>query len=145
MVTKGVASVRSPVRNLQHYNPSISHESFVQAVVDSFKEEYGITTPVSKLLLHQYVTLTGFNGQVRDVEETEENKSIEYIRNGMTELTVCDILDGRDAQVLMKRPAMGLGFRSNSRIHQYCKRELRRREHRACYIHLCRSGFADEP
>lgn len=38
MQTKGVASVRSPVRNLQRFN--VTHESFVEAVVREFREEY---------------------------------------------------------------------------------------------------------
>ena len=46
MYTKGVASVRSPVRNLQQYNPTVTHEKFVQAVVDSFREKFNIDTPV---------------------------------------------------------------------------------------------------
>ncbi|KAF6748958.1 Lipoyltransferase and lipoate-protein ligase [Ephemerocybe angulata] len=33
MVTKGVASVRSPVCNLQQYNPEVTHEAFTNAVV----------------------------------------------------------------------------------------------------------------
>ena len=46
METKGVASVRSPVRNLQQYEPSVTHEHFVRAVVESFQDEYAINEPV---------------------------------------------------------------------------------------------------
>jgi lipoate---protein ligase len=42
MDTKGVASVRSPVCNLQQYNASVSHETFVEAVVKAFREVYNI-------------------------------------------------------------------------------------------------------
>ncbi|EJD01609.1 Lipoyltransferase and lipoate-protein ligase [Fomitiporia mediterranea MF3/22] len=42
MITKGVASVRSPVQNLQRFDPSITHEGFVNAAVRSFQEAYGI-------------------------------------------------------------------------------------------------------
>jgi lipoate---protein ligase len=46
LVTKGVASVRSPVRNLQQYNPGITHEAFVEAVVCAFREHYNIQEEV---------------------------------------------------------------------------------------------------
>lgn len=47
LVTKGIASVRSPVRNLQQYNPSVTHEAFVAAVIDAFREEYDIQEEAS--------------------------------------------------------------------------------------------------
>lgn len=42
METKGVASVRSPVRNLQHFNTGVTHEGFVDAVIREFREEYPV-------------------------------------------------------------------------------------------------------
>ena len=42
MVTKGVASVRSPVCNLQQHDASVSHERFVRAVELAFRGEYDI-------------------------------------------------------------------------------------------------------
>lgn len=68
MVTKGVASVRSPVRNLQQYNSSVTHEAFVQAVINAFREHYDIQEEAS------------------EIEENEELKAIPYIRDGMAEL-----------------------------------------------------------
>ena len=70
MDTKGVASVRSPVCNLRHFDTSINHDTFVEAVVKAFREEYDIYEEVQK------------------VEETEQTAGIEYIRNGMEELPV---------------------------------------------------------
>lgn len=46
MITKGVASVRSPVCNLQQFSPTIVHELFTDAVVSEFQKEYGISAPV---------------------------------------------------------------------------------------------------
>lgn len=40
MVTKGVASVRSPVCNLQQSDSKITHRAFTEAVVNEFKKEY---------------------------------------------------------------------------------------------------------
>ncbi|KAG8218885.1 hypothetical protein J3R82DRAFT_4564 [Butyriboletus roseoflavus] len=42
MHTKGVSSVRSPVRNLAQSSASATHEAFVRAVIKSFREEYAI-------------------------------------------------------------------------------------------------------
>ena len=46
MVTKGVASVRSPVRNLNEFRPDISHEDFVDALTRAFREQYGVDETV---------------------------------------------------------------------------------------------------
>ncbi|EKM59482.1 uncharacterized protein PHACADRAFT_137307 [Phanerochaete carnosa HHB-10118-sp] len=66
--TKGVASVRSPVRNLQQYNSEVTHEGFVQAIIDAFREHYSIQEEACV------------------IEETEEAKAISYTRDGMAEL-----------------------------------------------------------
>lgn len=49
MHTKGVASVRSPVHNLQQFNPSVSHERFIESAVLAFREEYRLNDDVSFL------------------------------------------------------------------------------------------------
>ncbi|KAI0254864.1 hypothetical protein BJV78DRAFT_1273894 [Lactifluus subvellereus] len=67
MVTRGVASVRSPVKNLQEFNPTVSHDKFVRAMVQSFREEYHVEEPV------RYV-------------EASEAAGVAYIRDGMAEL-----------------------------------------------------------
>lgn len=72
MVTRGVASVRSPVRNLCWFNPDISHGAFVEAVVRAFREEYGVTE------------------EAQEVDDSDDLLSIPYIRDGMAELTVRD-------------------------------------------------------
>lgn len=46
MVTKGVASVRSPVCNLQQFSNKVDHISFTDAVVSEFRKEYGINEDV---------------------------------------------------------------------------------------------------
>jgi len=68
MITKGVASVRSPVCNLQQFSSSISHETFSVAVVKAFREEYNID---------EEPQVFGGDGVI---------SSIEYIRQGMAEL-----------------------------------------------------------
>ncbi len=42
MVTRGVASVRSPVCNLQQFNTNARHETFAEAVVHEFRDEYSV-------------------------------------------------------------------------------------------------------
>jgi len=51
IVTRGVASVRSLVCNLQQYSPTTTHETFADAIVNEFRTEYRITTDVGSLLL----------------------------------------------------------------------------------------------
>ena len=40
MVTRGVASVRSPVKSLRESNPTVTHDTFVRAIIQAFCEEY---------------------------------------------------------------------------------------------------------
>lgn len=46
MITRGVASIRSPVKNLQEFNPTVTHDKFVRAMVQAFREEYHVGEPV---------------------------------------------------------------------------------------------------
>ncbi|TFK43907.1 hypothetical protein BDQ12DRAFT_675776 [Crucibulum laeve] len=68
MITKGVASVRSPVCNLQQFSTSLTHEAFADAVVTEFCKEYGIDETVCT------------------VHDTADVRRIEYIRKGIEEL-----------------------------------------------------------
>lgn len=86
METKGVASVRSPVNNLQQYTGGVSHEAFVDAVVEAFREEYDIQDKVCYSINFSEYQLT--LRQVNYVEETAQTTSIPYIREGMEELPV---------------------------------------------------------
>ncbi|KAK7060237.1 hypothetical protein VNI00_001002 [Paramarasmius palmivorus] len=67
METKGVASVRSPVCNLQQFDSSVTHERFVDAVVREFSLEYGIAEE-PQIINH------------------DQWQDVEYIRKGMEEL-----------------------------------------------------------
>jgi len=43
MVTKGVASVRSPVRNIRSFGAkTVDHDDFVRAVTASFEDEFAV-------------------------------------------------------------------------------------------------------
>ncbi|TEB32240.1 Lipoyltransferase and lipoate-protein ligase [Coprinellus micaceus] len=69
MVTKGVASVRSPVCNLQQFNENVSHQAFTNAVVAQFKRDYTID--------EEPVLISDTEEELRDHAE---------IRRGMDEL-----------------------------------------------------------
>ena len=93
MITKGVASVRSPVCNLQQFNSEITHDTFTSSVVREFQNEYGIDTAVRLLDLFPDVITKDVPSfprlQPLVINETEEFKDIEYIRKGLDELHVC--------------------------------------------------------
>lgn len=72
MITKGVASVRSPVCNLQQFNSKITHDAFTNAIVQEFQNEYGVDT------------------SAHVISESEELKNLEYIRKGLDELPSWD-------------------------------------------------------
>lgn len=46
MITRGVASVRSPVHNLQMFNPEVTNEQFLQSIVSEFRKEYNVESKV---------------------------------------------------------------------------------------------------
>jgi lipoate-protein ligase A len=46
MVGRSVASVRSPVRNIASFQPSVTHESFCDALVQAFAARHGLEDKV---------------------------------------------------------------------------------------------------
>ncbi|BGP13163.1 hypothetical protein JCM10213v2_001082 [Rhodosporidiobolus nylandii] len=49
MVTKGVASVPSPVRNLREWSSEISHERFVEVVAKEFASKYNVREEITRI------------------------------------------------------------------------------------------------
>ncbi|KAH9943166.1 Lipoyltransferase and lipoate-protein ligase [Epithele typhae] len=84
METRGIASVRSPVCNLQQHGAQVSHEEFVNAVVNAFREEYGVVE------------------KVHAVDDTGGAQNIEYIRKGMAELKTWDWAFGQTPEFTYK-------------------------------------------
>ncbi|KAI0650428.1 Lipoyltransferase and lipoate-protein ligase [Trametes meyenii] len=84
METRGVASVRSPVCNLQQYHARVNHDTFVKAVVEAFREEYGV------------------DEEVHIVRDDNGSKDIEYIRHGMNELRTWDWAFGQTPEFTYK-------------------------------------------
>ncbi|BGP29252.1 hypothetical protein JCM10296v2_000990 [Rhodotorula toruloides] len=71
MVTKGVASVPSPVRNLREWSKDVSHEKFVEVVAREFADKYGLS------------------GEMKRVDESEAREN-EYVRDVVAELKSWD-------------------------------------------------------
>lgn len=46
MVTKGVASVPSPVRNLREWSQEVDHDAFVGVVAEEFARKYGLSSEI---------------------------------------------------------------------------------------------------
>ncbi|TFK29027.1 Lipoyltransferase and lipoate-protein ligase [Coprinopsis marcescibilis] len=84
LITKGVASVRSPVCNLQQHNPGIGHEEFTNAVIDEFRDEYSVRT------------------EVCFVSDSKEILDEPDIRNGMVELQSWEVLYGQTPEFTHK-------------------------------------------
>ncbi|KPV76787.1 uncharacterized protein RHOBADRAFT_12541, partial [Rhodotorula graminis WP1] len=72
MVTKGVASVPSPVRNLSESSGEVDHERFVEAVAEQFARKYGVSNEVQRIDEGELDT----NEYVRDV--VDELKSWDW-------------------------------------------------------------------
>ncbi|KAJ7228162.1 hypothetical protein GGX14DRAFT_486508 [Mycena pura] len=81
MVTAGVASVRSPVCNLQQFNHRVEHSVFTSAVVDEFRKEYHLGEPTDPT---QYID--------------ETPRELPYIEKGIIELQSWDWLFGQTPQ-----------------------------------------------
>ena len=85
MVTRGVASVRSPVKNLREFSPTVTHDTFVQAMVQAFREEYHVKEPVCRC--HKNFRSANLLNQVQYVQASDATDS-PYIQNGIAELHV---------------------------------------------------------
>ena len=101
METRGVASVRSPVCNLRQRYGDVTHEGFVRAVVDAFREEYGVREEVRSCAFFSDggTPLTCFRMQVHDVEDSAATRSIDHVRRGMEELKVSMVRHSEDGAV----------------------------------------------
>ncbi|KAH9179535.1 Lipoyltransferase and lipoate-protein ligase [Lactarius sanguifluus] len=97
MVTRGVASVRSPVRNLREFSPTVTHDTFVKAMVQAFREEYHVKEPV------QYV-------QASDTTDSP------YIQNGIAELHDWGWAFGQTPEFTYSI-SRAFGWGSTARIH----------------------------
>lgn len=87
MISKGVESVSSPVRNLREWDPLLDHQSFFSAVADQFIHVYGGEKEVklvdeSELKVNNYVK-----------ESYEELKSWQWQWGQTPEFTIK--IDGR--------------------------------------------------
>jgi len=78
MVSRGVASVPSPVCNLQHFSSTVTHEAFTNAVIQAFRDEYGVQEEAYFI--------------ESDSDDLEKN---EYIQRGISELTSWDWVYGQ--------------------------------------------------
>jgi len=89
MITRGVASVRSPVKNLQEFSPAVTHENFVRAMVQAFRQEYHIEEPVRlcRKVVSSCSSLPLLLAQVQYVQ-AEDAINVPYIRDGMAEMPV---------------------------------------------------------
>ncbi|KAF7352307.1 Lipoyltransferase and lipoate-protein ligase [Mycena venus] len=90
MITKGVASVRSPVCNLQQTSPHIGHDVFVNAVVDEFQREYGLDKADNRT---QYVDDSART--LLSLDDDGSGRTLEYVDNGVAELKSWDWLYGQ--------------------------------------------------
>ncbi|OSD04531.1 Lipoyltransferase and lipoate-protein ligase [Trametes coccinea BRFM310] len=83
METRGVASVRSPVCNLQQYHPGTTHEKFVDAMIHAFRQEYGVIEEAYPVHEDGY-------------------EEIPYIREGMEQLKTWDWAFGQTPEFTYK-------------------------------------------
>lgn len=90
MITRGVASIRSPVKNLQEFSPAVTHDKFVRAMVQAFREEYHVGEPVRRS--YQVISLSFSSSlpplaQVQYVQ-AEDATNIPYIQDSMANFPV---------------------------------------------------------
>ncbi|CEQ39111.1 SPOSA6832_00624 [Sporobolomyces salmonicolor] len=76
MVTKGVASVPSPVRNLREWSQALDHDRFVEGVAGEFARRYGTS------------------GEIKRIDESEAEGN-EYLSEVMEELESWDWMYGQ--------------------------------------------------
>jgi hypothetical protein len=89
MITRGVPSVRSPVKNLQEFSPAVTHDKFLQAMVRAFREEYHVEEPVRPC--HNIISIAFLiivpRVQVQYVQ-AEDATNVPYIQDSMANFPV---------------------------------------------------------
>ncbi|KAJ7571801.1 hypothetical protein C8J56DRAFT_145925 [Mycena floridula] len=119
MITKGVASVRSPVCNIQKFDASASHEAFVKAVTAEFRREYGT------------------DDSAHIITEADLN-NVSYVDTGISELSSWTWAYGQTPEFTYTTDKdFGLG---NVRINVAAKHGLIT----ACSIHTANAGYREE-
>ncbi|KAI0303928.1 hypothetical protein BC826DRAFT_980470 [Russula brevipes] len=88
MITRGVASVRSPVKNLQEFNPTVTHAQFVGAMVQAFREEYHIGEPVRLRASHFLLPVMTLLVAQAQYVQAEDATDIPYIQSSISEIPV---------------------------------------------------------
>lgn len=147
MVTKGVASVPSPVRNLSETSKDVDHERFVEAVAKQFAHKYGVSNEVqvrpslSLLILPRSARRADereFDVQRIDEGELDTN---EYVRDVVDELKVrlsLSLLALTGAHLAdslsLSLAVVGLAVRSDARVHARDQRLVPLRFHGASLL-----------
>ena len=90
MITRGVVSIRSHVKNLQEFSPAVTHDKFVRAMVQAFREEYHVGEPVRRP--YMVISLPSSSSlpplaQVQYVQ-AEDATNIPYIQDSMANFPV---------------------------------------------------------
>jgi lipoate-protein ligase A len=87
MITRGIASIRSPVKNLQEFSPAVTHDKFVRAMIQAFREEYNVGELVRPS--HKVISLS-FSSSRPQVQyvQAEDATNIPYIQDSMANFPV---------------------------------------------------------
>ena len=88
MINRGVASIRSPVKNLQEFSPAVTHDKFVRAMVQAFREEYHVGEPVRPS--HKVISLLFSSSPLAQVQyvQAEDATNIPSIQDSMVNFPV---------------------------------------------------------
>ena len=90
MITRGVASIRSPVKNLQEFSPAVTHDRFVRAIVQAFREEYHAGEPVRPTRSFHHSLTHHCSLPLAQVQyvQAEDATNIPYIQDSMANFPV---------------------------------------------------------
>lgn len=118
MITRGVASVPSPVTNLCEYNENITPRQFTEAVVNAFKTHFKLKQPVRNNLSMSHSRILIRQVQASSVSFDKSAMRTNSIRGGILELGVSAFLCKWPKRTLScSATVMGLDVRSNARVH----------------------------
>ncbi|TIA86663.1 hypothetical protein E3P99_03625 [Wallemia hederae] len=96
MITKGVASVRSPVKNIVEWQSSITHDTFVDAVIKRFEEHHKVDKKIVVSDIDESVLKEKDGDQIRKLRDELQEWSWHYGQTPEFTVTFSTSIEGAD-------------------------------------------------
>ncbi|TIB16114.1 hypothetical protein E3P92_01419 [Wallemia ichthyophaga] len=96
MVTKGVSSVRSPVKNIIEWQPHITHDTFVAAVIKKFEEHHKVDKKIIVSDIDENILKEDGGNQIQKLKDELQEWDWHYGQTPEFTNTLSTIIEGTE-------------------------------------------------